>query len=64
MVLRFYEDLPIAEIADALGLSPGAVKRYLSDGVHRLEDSLGELPESRAALAEDGGIAVTTRRSR
>jgi RNA polymerase sigma-70 factor (sigma-E family) len=33
VVLRFYEDLPVAEIAAALGLSPGAVKRYLSDAM-------------------------------
>lgn len=65
VVLRFYEDLPVAEIADVLGLSPGAVKRYLSDGVHRLEGALGELPATRAALADDaGGIPVSTRRSR
>ncbi|HMO11054.1 MAG TPA: sigma-70 family RNA polymerase sigma factor, partial [Actinotalea sp.] len=37
VVLRFYDDLPVAEIAGALGLSEGSVKRYLSDGVHRLE---------------------------
>lgn len=41
VVLRYYEDLPVDEIADRLGLSPGAVKRYLSDGLRKLSASLG-----------------------
>lgn len=41
VVLRYYEDLTVARIADALSLSEGAVKRYLSDGVRRLETVLG-----------------------
>ena len=45
VVLRFYEDWTVAQIADALSLSQGSVKRYLSDGVHRLEDVLGLLPD-------------------
>jgi RNA polymerase sigma-70 factor (sigma-E family) len=32
MVLRYYEDLPVAGIARALGLGQGTVKRYLSEG--------------------------------
>jgi RNA polymerase sigma-70 factor (ECF subfamily) len=36
VVLRFYDDLPVAAIAARLGLSEGAVKRYLSDGTRRL----------------------------
>lgn len=63
VVLRFYEDWTVAQIADALSLSQGSVKRYLSDGVHRLEDSLGLLPRSRAEL--DGEeLAVEMRRKR
>ena len=41
VVLRFYEDLTVAEIAHHLAVSDGAVKRYLSLGVHRLEGLLG-----------------------
>jgi RNA polymerase sigma-70 factor (ECF subfamily) len=41
VVLRYYEDLPLAEIAETLGVSVGAVKRYLSNGTHRLEGILG-----------------------
>lgn len=31
MVLRYYEDLPVAGIARALGIGQGTVKRYLSE---------------------------------
>lgn len=40
VVLRFYEDLPVAEVADALGCSEGTVKRHLSDGLARLSTRL------------------------
>jgi len=43
VVLRFYEDLKIDDIAAELGISPGAVKRYLSDALGRLGDTLGDL---------------------
>ena len=36
VVLRHYEDLTVPDIADRLGLSEGAVKRYLSDARVRL----------------------------
>jgi RNA polymerase sigma-70 factor (ECF subfamily) len=63
VVLRFYEDWTVAQIADALSVSQGSVKRYLSDGVHRMEDVLGLLPQSRAELdGED--LAVDVRRTR
>ncbi|MCU1437027.1 MAG: sigma-70 family polymerase sigma factor [Naasia sp.] len=41
VVLRYYEDLPVDDIADRLGLSSGTVKRYLSDGLRKLSASLG-----------------------
>lgn len=44
VVLRFYSDSSIEEIADQLGVSGGAVKRYLSLGVRRLEAVLGPIP--------------------
>ena len=43
VVLRFYEDLTVAGIADRLGISDGAVKRYLSDGTKRLGALMGEV---------------------
>jgi RNA polymerase sigma-70 factor (sigma-E family) len=42
VVLRYHDDLPVAEIAARLGLSPGAVKRYLSDGRRRLGPLLAD----------------------
>jgi len=36
VVLRYYEDLPVAEVAAALGVGEGTVKRYLSEAMTRL----------------------------
>jgi RNA polymerase sigma factor (sigma-70 family) len=40
VVLRYYEDLKVDDIAEWLGISPGAVKRYLSDGLAKMAVSL------------------------
>jgi RNA polymerase sigma factor (sigma-70 family) len=40
IVLRYYEDLKVDDIAEWLGISPGAVKRYLSDGLAKMAISL------------------------
>ena len=41
VVLRHLEDMSVRETAAALGLSEGAVKRYVSDGVAALNAALG-----------------------
>lgn len=41
VVLRYLEHLSTAETAHALGIAEGTVKRYLSDGVARLNGLLG-----------------------
>jgi len=41
LVLRYYEDLKVDDIAATLELSSGAVKRYLSDGLSKMAVSLG-----------------------
>lgn len=41
VVLRMMEDLSVVDTASALGLSEGAVKRYTSDGIGRLNLALG-----------------------
>jgi RNA polymerase sigma-70 factor (ECF subfamily) len=41
VVLRYFEDLPVAEIAAAMGLADGSVKRYLHNAVGKLEATLG-----------------------
>jgi RNA polymerase sigma-70 factor (sigma-E family) len=38
LVLRYYEDLSEAEIADALGVRPGTVKSLVSRGLDRLRE--------------------------
>ena len=43
VVLRFYDDLTVPEIAERLALAEGTVKRYLSVGVHRMEALLGPM---------------------
>jgi RNA polymerase sigma factor (sigma-70 family) len=40
LVLRYYDDLKVDDIAAELEISPGAVKRYLSDGLAKLKISL------------------------
>jgi DNA-directed RNA polymerase specialized sigma24 family protein len=39
-VLRYYQDLPIVQIASALGVAEGTVKRYLSEAMPRLAAQL------------------------
>jgi RNA polymerase sigma factor (sigma-70 family) len=40
LVLRYYEDLKVDDIAETLELSPGTVKRYLSDGLSKMATRL------------------------
>jgi RNA polymerase sigma factor (sigma-70 family) len=40
VVLRFYEDLSVGQIASELGCSDGSVKRHLSDALARLASRL------------------------
>ncbi|MGO1316998.1 MAG: RNA polymerase sigma factor [Cellulomonadaceae bacterium] len=44
VVLRFFDDLTVPQIATELALAQGTVKRYLSDALARLEAQLGPLP--------------------
>lgn len=54
IVLRYYEDLKVDDIAKELGISSGAVKRYLSDALARLAVSLGE-PAPDGTRGREGG---------
>ncbi len=61
VVLRYYDDLTVAQIADRLGLALalGTVKRYLHDGAATMRDHLGADPD-----AERVEVSVTPRRER
>ena len=49
VVLRYYEDLKVDDIAAELGISDGAVKRYLSDGLAKMKVSLDSETGARHA---------------
>ena len=59
VVLRHLEDMSVRETAAALGLSEGAVKRYVSDGVAALNNALGT-----TSPAEDPVVLVATQEVR
>jgi RNA polymerase sigma factor (sigma-70 family) len=40
VVLRYYCDLPVAQVAAELGVAEGTVKRYLSEAMTRLAERL------------------------
>ena len=46
IVLRYYEDLTVTEIADQLGCAEGTVKRHLADARAKLATQLGMTEES------------------
>jgi RNA polymerase sigma-70 factor (ECF subfamily) len=45
VVLRYFDDLTVADIASELSLSTGATKRYLSDGAAKLRTLLDLPPD-------------------
>ncbi|MEV0949756.1 sigma-70 family RNA polymerase sigma factor [Promicromonospora sp. NPDC050249] len=46
VVLRFYDDLTVPQIATTLGISQGTIKRHLADGIRAL----------RGVLVPEGGL--------
>lgn len=54
LVLRFYEDLSYADIAEVLGCSVGTVASQISDGLGKLRQRVG--PESAALLPNDEAV--------
>ncbi|MFN3866984.1 MAG: sigma-70 family RNA polymerase sigma factor [Demequina sp.] len=50
VALRFYDDLTVADIAVAMHLSDGTVKKYLADGRQRLAPVLGVSDEDPERL--------------
>lgn len=57
IVLRYYDDLTVDAIAAVLGISSGAVKRYLSDGLKALSSAIDPAGDR---AARTGGSHVGT----
>jgi RNA polymerase sigma factor (sigma-70 family) len=54
LVLRYYDDLTVNDIAQTLELSPGTVKRYLSDGLGKMATRLAPGQASTDSLTTGG----------
>ncbi|MCL3862490.1 sigma-70 family RNA polymerase sigma factor [Actinotalea sp. K2] len=64
VVLRYFEDLPVADIAAELGIGQGAVKRYLSDGSSKLRGILAvETDTDLDAGSESAHVSPIDQRS-
>jgi RNA polymerase sigma factor (sigma-70 family) len=59
VVLRYFEDLTVPEVAGVMGLAEGSVKRYLSNAVRRLEQRLGPVSPPH----DDAVVVATTQRA-
>jgi RNA polymerase sigma factor (sigma-70 family) len=67
VVLRFFEDMTVPQIAQTLGTSPGTVKRHLSNAMELLRTSLAEMtvPEMETSFEERlGTVSGSVRRRR
>ena len=67
VILRFFDDLTVPQVGRQLGIATGTVKRYLADGIARLELILGPLEDAQfdTAPVYDGraGSAVVDERN-
>lgn len=64
IVLRYIDDLTVADVAAGLGVSQGAVKRYLSDGTKTLRAVLGDDAVSWPAEGDEPTVPVAARHER
>ena len=53
VVLRYYDDLPVADTADAMGVSVGTVKSQTSLALRRLREAAPELAELLREESDD-----------
>jgi len=52
VVLRYFDDLTVPDIARQLSIAPGSVKRYLWEGLRALELRLGTLDDAEHATVD------------
>ncbi|GAA4699630.1 RNA polymerase sigma factor, sigma-70 family [Promicromonospora umidemergens] len=67
VVLRFFEDMTVPQIAQTLGTSPGTIKRHLSNAMELLRTSLAEMnvPEMETSFEDRlGAVSGSVRRRR
>ncbi|MEZ5190612.1 MAG: sigma-70 family RNA polymerase sigma factor [Schumannella sp.] len=64
LVLRYYDDLKVDDIAGALGISSGAVKRYLSDGLAKMAIALADDGTAAGRLGPAGAVPGTGKQPR
>jgi RNA polymerase sigma factor (sigma-70 family) len=55
VLLRFFDDLTVPQIGLQLGIAEGSVKRYISDGIRKLERNLGPLEDAETETAPATG---------
>lgn len=58
VVLRYFADLTVPEVAEDMGIAAGTVKRYLSNAIGKLEQGLGPMPSLRSDDPEDMTVAT------
>ena len=59
VVLRYFDDLTVPDVAAHMGLAEGSVKRYLSNAIGKLERRLGPMPTVRSTSQRP--VPITTR---
>ena len=64
VVLRFFDDLTVPQIATQLGIADGTVKRYLSDGLAQLELVLGPLEDTDVMDRDEVDVTEYRRQGR
>ncbi|GAA4699587.1 hypothetical protein GCM10023198_20230 [Promicromonospora umidemergens] len=56
VVLRYFEDMTIEQVAQTLGNAPGTVKRHLHDALHVLRDVLEPAGSAAGSATAEGAL--------
>jgi RNA polymerase sigma-70 factor (sigma-E family) len=57
LILRYYDELPVPEIGEVLGISANSVKTHLKRGLRSLEANLGALEQDGDAIVSEAGAS-------